>query len=361
MKRRIRQIRRRGEPLLVLAAILGLWIAIRVILWAPPYVPALPGLALLHPPRAAGRHHPAGGEAMPMPDRSAPRPWRVPMLAPRPPASEGRLDGPPLARPQLAAAQQMLWMAAMADLPSPGELLAGDPRDTVLALGPARLRAAPERRWSADGWLMWRRGGEMPASGLAPSTYGASQGGMILRYRLAPSSPLRPTLYLRGTGAMDGSGEADSAFGFSVRPLARLPVSLAVEGRLSRLEGGRVVARPAVMAVTELMPQPMPLSMRLEAYAAAGYVGGPGGTAFVDGQLRVDHHVASFGPAELRAGGGVWGGAQHGAGRLDMGPSASVGVREGRINARLAVDWRLRVAGTSQPASGPAVTLATGF
>ena len=115
------------------------------------------------------------------------------------------------------------------------------------------------------------------------------------------------------------------------------------------------------MMVTELAPQPMPFAMRAEMYAAAGYVGGYGATAFVDGQLRVDHHVATIGPTEIRAGGGAWGGAQQGAGRLDIGPTASVKVSGGQLGARLGVDWRFRVAGDAAPRSGPAMTLAAGF
>ena len=96
-------------------------------------------------------------------------------------------------------------------------------------------------------------------------------------------------------------------------------------------------------------------------YAAAGYVGGYAATAFVDGQLRVDHHIATIGPTEIRAGGGVWGGAQQGASRVDVGPTASIGLASGHAAARLRFDWRMRVAGDAAPTSGPAVTIAAGF
>ena len=245
----------------------------------------------------------------------------------------------------------------MAGLPSPQSLL----RDGDALPDLARVRAGAERRWSGDGWLMWRQGGAAPVHGLAPPTYGASQGGAVLRYRLAAASALQPTLYLRVTGAMDGSGEADSAFGFSARPIAGLPLTAAVEARVSRFSNGSTHLRPAAMVITELEPQPMPFAMRAEIYGAAGYVGGPGATAFVDGQLRVDHHVATVGPSEIRAGGGVWGGAQQGASRVDVGPTASIGLASGHAAARLRFDWRMRVAGDAAPTSGPAVTIAAGF
>ena len=285
---------------------------------------------------------------MPQPDVSL-RPYSAPAPMPLAPANS---------QAGVAAANQLLWMAAMAGLPSPQALLRGG-GDAVPDL--ARVRPAAERRWSGDGWLMWRQGNAAPVNGLPPPTYGASQGGVVLRYRLAPSSGLQPTLYLRVTGALDGSGQADSAFGFSARPIARLPVIAAVEARLSRFSNGSAHLRPAAMVVTELTPQPMPFAMRAEMYGAAGYVGGPASTALIDGQLRVDHHVASIGPSEIRAGAGLWGGAQQGAGRLDVGPTASVRVASDHFAARLGVDWRLRVAGDAAPTSGPAVTLSTGF
>jgi len=61
-------------------------------------------------------------------------------------------------------------------------------------------------------------------------------------------------------------------------------------------------------------------------------------------------------------GGGVWGGAQKGAARLDIGPSATMTIGLGEsAAARLGLDWRFRVAGDAAPASGPALTLSAGF
>ena len=57
----------------------------------------------------------------------------------------------------------------------------------------------------------------------------------------------------------------------------------------------------------------------------------------------------------------AWGGAQKQAARLDIGPTASVAFRLGEARARIAVDYRLRVAGHAAPASGPAVTFSAGF
>ncbi|MGC1269314.1 MAG: hypothetical protein WA842_01820, partial [Croceibacterium sp.] len=103
------------------------------------------------------------------------------------------------------------------------------------------------------------------------------------------------------------------------------------------------------------------LGARAEGYVQAGYVGGDYATGFVDGQARVDRPLLALRGAELSAGGAVWDGAQKGAARLDIGPSATLAFRIGETRSRLAVDYRFRVAGDAQPASGPALTLSAGF
>jgi len=101
--------------------------------------------------------------------------------------------------------------------------------------------------------------------------------------------------------------------------------------------------------------------LRAEAYVQGGYVGGRFATAFVDGQGRVERTVARIGETEVTAGAGAWGGAQKGAARLDIGPSAAVSFRLGEARGRVAADYRVRVAGDAEPRSGPALTLSAGF
>ncbi|MGX7896671.1 hypothetical protein [Tsuneonella sp. HG222] len=158
-----------------------------------------------------------------------------------------------------------------------------------------------------------------------------------------------------------GNVRAD-ALGLSVRPFATISMRAAAEVRISDTAAGSEV-RPAAYAVTELPPLSLPGGWQAEAYAQAGYVGGRFATGFVDGQARLDRKILSPGMegAELRAGLAAWGGAQKGAARLDIGPTASLGFRLGDARSRLAVDYRFRVAGEAEPKSGPAVTLSAGF
>ena len=172
---------------------------------------------------------------------------------------------------------------------------------------------------------------------------------------------MRPNASLRTTAALNGSNEREVALGLALRPIARLPVSLQGEARYTSTPGAHAL-RPAVLAVTELPPFGLPMGMRGEIYGQAGYVGGKFATGFADGQLRLDHRLVQLGKADLRLGGGAWGGIQKGASRLDAGPSLTIGQPlGGPASIRLGADWRFRVAGKAAPGSGPAVTLSAGF
>lgn len=387
----------RGQPLLVLAVILGAWLVGRALLWGPPFPlrEALPA-AIAHNDMgdavaAFGVTSPEEGPA----PRGSQEEWRAPatlhspILDPSaallaiaaPPPVEWRSDGTarrrdaPIAR--RAAGHQMLLAAAFASRNLPPELGRADegkkghaayippaPRVAVAdrpLLGTAPVsRAARERRFSGDAWALWREGSAAPA---APgiSAYGRSQAGAVLRYRLLPGHSFLPTAYARVTRTLEGPRQSELAAGLSLRPLPAVPVSVAAEARVSETAAGREV-RPAAFAVTQLPPVSLPMDLRGEAYVQAGYVGGRFETAFVDGQARIDRRLMRLGDdEEVRAGVGAWGGAQKGAARLDVGPTASVAFRLGDAPSRIAVDYRLRVAGDAAPASGPAVTFSAGF
>jgi hypothetical protein len=401
---------RRGQPLIVLVLLLGGWVSARAMMWDPAGVPEASPLALAtmsgaispenpgrqprNAPDAEARQEQAGmsrpGDlfALPVaadtppasPTPASPtiayqdleRPFALAETAPvpairiAPPPRELALPPPVVTPvpPAIAAGHQLLWMAALSRIPMPAELrgmAAQSPAPQPFYPAGSEPRQGASR-WSADGWLLWRRGSKLaPAGGLLTPSYGASQAGVVLRYRLAPGSALRPAAYLRATAALNGSREKEAALGLSLRPISRLPLSLHGEARFTSVPGGSMV-RPAAFAVTELPPFALPLGLRGEAYGQAGYVGGKFATGFADGQLRIDHRVVSLGKAEVRLGGGTWGGIQKGASRLDAGPSLTIGhPLGGPASMRLAADWRFRVAGKAAPGSGPAVTLSAGF
>ena len=396
---------RRGQPLLALVLLLGAWVSARAVMWEPKAAlhidlssvfvdletsgptPDLSTDARLGeqaqtPARQSAfpemRDDPAFAEAPALAEPEAPF---VP-YAPRPepgrsefgplPVTPPRQDLPP-SRPlefapvpaKATIGHHLLWMAALAHVPMPAALtgqLRQTGADPHLAPAAGHAGSPGPKRWSVDSWVLWRRGSVAASTGglLTPS-YGASQAGAVVRYRLAPSSGLRPAAYLRTTAALNGSSERDAALGLQLRPVARLPIALYGEARMTAVPGQTYI-RPAAYAVTELAPFALPLGLRGELYGQAGYVGGRNATGFADGQLRVDGRLAELGRGDLRLGGGLWGGAQKGASRLDAGPTLTIGQALGGSGSlRLGADWRFRLAGKAAPGSGPAVTLSAGF
>lgn len=382
---------RRGQPVVALATMIGLWTAFRVIAIAlpvsAPHGPApewltatrdseAPAAAMVagNPVKPTGQGKAAAGPALP-----AAKPFDQPLSSPSPllvsplpqpspvmvePAAPTVLVEPAPApaparpNPMLAGGHQMLFLAALSQVPMPDVVMAAQRVPAQPATRPVAVSAS---RWSGDGWLMLRRGGGVPALAAIGGSYGASQAGAVLRYRIDRNSPNRPSLYLRGSAALDGSREQEAALGLSARPLARVPLLAMAEGRVTRTPAGTRV-RPAAALVTELPTAALPLGLRAEAYGQAGWVGGAGSTAFVDGQLRLERPLVRVAGADLTAGGGLWGGAQKGASRLDAGPSARLTLHPTQASTlRVAADWRFRVAGKAAPQSGPAITLSAGF
>ena len=240
---------------------------------------------------------------------------------------------------------------AVADAPAPV------PLSPELAPGLAKGGAD---RWSADVWTLARKDSPFPLTSGRP-VYGGSQAGAVLRYRLAPNSAYRPTAYLRANTALGAVRESEIALGLAARPIAALPLVLAAEARAFRSASGRKSFRPATLAYTELPPFALPAGFTGEAYLQGGYVGGAFKTGFVDGQLRVERPLIDVAGHRLSLGGGIWGGAQKGAARLDTGPGMSALVDLWGRSSRVSLDWRFRVTGDAEPKSGPAVTVSAGF
>ena len=284
--------------------------------------------------------------------------------------SQAQDNSPSERRARTAASHNLLYMAAMAHVPLPGHVLDAMEGSGLVnaATGVTEPPLAPQQqlsfgdRLSVDSWLFLRQGdADFALTGPNAASYGRSQAGAVMRYQLAPSSGFEPSAYVRATGALGSVSEQDLAAGLSVKPVASLPLSLHGEARLSRFADGSTEVRPAAFITAGMERSDLPLGLAARGYGQAGYVGGKFATPFADGMLVVDRQVARFDLGNLRAGAGVWGGAQKGARRLDLGPSANISVRIGEVPARVSFDYRFRVAGDAQPGSGAALTVSTGF
>lgn len=364
-------LRYRGGPLVMILLLVAGWGLVRAAAWEDPF--AAPAAALDEPP----------------PTGLAPRSLASPMLISAlhlpevayDPVAAG-LPGPDTAPGMMRAARprRLLAYATAPELDLPGiprwpspppgasraEAEISADRAPFLAPPAPRTAAAGPGRWSLDAWSFWKQGSDAaPVSQGRVPIYGASQAGAVLQYRLGRANGHDPRLYLRAYRALVLGGESEVAFGASLRPLPRVPVRLAAEARYTEFVTGGT-ARPAAYAVTELAPVRLPAGTQLDAYGQAGWVGGEGQTAFADGQASITRDLGFAGrmshdALRLSVGAGVWGGAQQGGGRLDIGPTLRLDLKVGRVPARISVDWRERIGGDAAPGSGVAATVSTGF
>ena len=366
----------KGQPLVVLAIFLSIWIGGRAIMWDSPIllVEAIEHSASeLLASQSDGAASKSTNNSILGQDATLDVRTRLPSsILPYAHAQETittenepfvweKQRAPDLApRSETAAAHQLIWLAAMAHLPVP-EPISAITANAERAADPKIHPIAGTDRWSLDAWAFWREGSGTPlvSAGRSP-TYGASQAGAVLNYRLAPSSTRDPRLYTRTYTALIDMGESELAGGLSLRPIARLPIRAQAEVRLTEFANS-IEIRPAIFATTEFPRVELPLDFYGEAYGQAGYVAGEARTAFADGQLHVMRSLKSFDLGSVSIGAAAWGGAQSGAERIDLGPSLRADLSISKVPARLSLDYRERVAGEAEPPSGVAVTLSTRF
>lgn len=224
------------------------------------------------------------------------------------------------------------------------------PRPFVPLIPPPALPML--NRMSVSSWAIIRGAG---ASALASGgQLGGSQAGLRASLRVSPqlavagrlSSPLR-------------SRGAEAALGVDWRPVRTIPVTLTAERRL-RIDGsGRNAFAVGLFGGVDNIP--LPADFRLDGYAQAGVVGARRRDGYIDGAVGVDRPVAELGTAKVAVGGGVWGAAQPGVSRLDVGPQLVARVPAGATTLRFGLDWRQRVSGHARPGSGPSLSVGADF
>ena len=360
-----------SAPVRFLVVVVGGWAAVRAVtLGALPgltvsYAKELPATSAL-PPIAATQFPPLPGvESPPSEQYSAAPPRPYPVMMAMPAAYYG---GYRYAYPQ-AASSQPIPPRPQWHLPSSKTLPASSfytpPEEDWQVAGltsfPARqsrpapvLAAQPPTRQRLDrlqmtSWAMLR-GAPSPGALATGGTLGGSQAGARVTYafnRWAAAS-------VRTTSPIGGSTGAEVAAGLRFTPLRSIPVAVTVERRQSISPHGGGRSAFAVFAEGGLYHERLPWQFNLDAYVQAGLVGFNSRDYFADGAFAFTRPVWR----QFSAGFGVWGGVQPGVYRIDAGPRVSMKVRD-NIYAHL--DWRQRVAGSAQPSSGPALTLAADF
>jgi len=340
-----------GRPLRFLGLVLGGWVALRAaMLWPTPVAP--PRLAVA-PNRGPVLRYPEL-EPVALLDRDI-------AMAPR------QLMATRAATPMIATAIPQNPLSAARDGPSLTGRADSDPQRVTVALL-ALAQFEPSRadisshfpivpfptsagRWSGSAWLIARDdGGVGLGAGPLGGQLGGSQAGARLAYRLED----RLALVGRVAAPLQGPG-SEAAIGLEWRADPHLRLIAEQRVAIDGAGGG-----PALGVIGGFGPERI-RGFRLEAYGQAGIIGRGRGVYYVDGAARAEAPVARRDGIELGVGAGIWGAAQTGAERLDLGPTIGATLPFARQRLRLTLDWRERVAGGAAPGSGPALSLGTDF
>lgn len=337
-----------SPPLRFLAIVLGGWAVLRTAVLAP----------LWSTP-------PADAAAAPRPERSA-RVAAGPLreAQPTPFSVRGRAALAVAIQGPIRPAPRRLYPSPAPPFPAAPTESRDEPAPAigvapVPPLAPPSLAAMPEpipahapaKRWSLSAWSFIRRGDSAPLA--AGGLLGGSQAGARLAYRLN-RDPARPlALSVRLSTPLRRPAGAEAALGLDWKPIERLPIHLLAERRQALGREGRSAVGLTLYGGVYDAPVGR---FRLDAYAQAGVVGARKRDLFGDGSVRFSLPIG-----RARLGAGVWGAAQPGVERADVGPQASLRLPLAGRNVTLAADWRLRVAGDARPGSGPTLTLATDF
>lgn len=221
-------------------------------------------------------------------------------------------------------------------------------------------------RMTAYFWIYARQDSRVHQAGqrqagrsISNGQYGGSQAGAIMSYRLLDRPVPDISVYGRLSTALAPWSQQEIALGARINPVRNLPVALHAEQRFDASSGG--FAGTAFYGTGGTGPDPIVEKFALETYAQAGYVLGQNETYFFDGSATLQRPIARLGSTKLSVGPGAWAGGQRKISRLDVGPRVDLSVPLGTTSARIAFDWRLRIAGNARPGSGAAVTVSTGF
>lgn len=310
--------------------------------YPPPYPAAYPYPVLRPMPVAMPLYYPAPASP------AMPPPGFTPLLSPGPQAVDfsgmPETDEAPLSRPVAVNLSTLPGgLAVTSRTPPPG---------------PPGLD-----RWSLSSWALMRQ--ETPAAFHNGPTnpalaVGGQLGGSQAGARLAYRFNRRLGIGLRFSAPIPAAGSArqqirgEAALGVAWQPLESVPLRLMAERRqrVGGPDGGRNAF--AVLAEGGVYARPLPLGFRLDGYGQAGVVSLRSRDWFVDGGATAVRPL--FG--RYSAGIGMWGGAQHGLRRLDIGPRVSMQLLRGITTH---VDYRWRALGTAQPGSGYAITMTGDF
>ncbi|MFD1610292.1 hypothetical protein ACFSCW_00595 [Sphingomonas tabacisoli] len=262
-------------------------------------------------------------------------------------AISGQIEAPPKALASPASGVLLVSAEPAPDRPSSPAATPIQPPQ------PPAPDVMPSNRFSVSTWSIVRgRAGPGLASA---GQLGGSQAGLRARYELGSGLGAA----VRVSGPLQTRLGKEAAVALDWRPLPRVPITLTVERRVGLDHGGRDAFALGIFGGADSIV--LPFRGMLDGYAQAGLVGARRRDPYVDGAVRIERPVIRAGKVRIGAGAGLWGGAQPGVSRLDVGPQLVAHVPIGRGAVRIGGEWRERVAGHARPGSGFALSVGADF
>ena len=294
---------------------------------------------MLGPQSASGSSYPAFAPYpvyIPVPAAASPSdiPRQI-LYLDRPPAAPAEINvyggGPPAGE----------WVRSAEAPPPPVPA-----RQSTPSFGELKLPQLPDRL-SISSWATMRN--RAGSDSLANrGLLGGSQAGARLLWQADPHL----SASLRASAPVNSQRGVEAALGVRYQPFTGVPVAVTLERRHAFGEYGQSAF--ALFSEGGVYGRPILWNSTFDGYFQAGVVDFNRPDWFMDGQAAVSRPVWR----NLSAGLGMWGGAQRGISRLDVGPRATLRVGRGM---RVHLDYRYKLFGNAVPGSGGVVTLAGDF
>ena len=277
----------------------------------------------------------------------------------------------PRQTPQLSKAVNYVFQAATSEAPLIMDSIAPLPMSAAIKTETATVQPKPtedspnppNRRRDFDPVISAYSIIRPASSGQALATngqLGASQIGIRIQQPVAYIGARQvASLNVRVSAPIDQRPGREAGIGVAIRRSAVVPFELIAERRVALGEGGRNAF--AVIAVSGFDDLRVAPGLSLSGYAQAGMVGFRQRDGFADGAARVERTLFDRKRTAVRIGTGIWGAAQPGVTRLDIGPLAALKQKVGSSNIRISAEYRWRISGQARPASGPALSIGADF
>jgi hypothetical protein len=208
-------------------------------------------------------------------------------------------------------------------------------------------------------WTLLRNG---PSQGTLTTNgqIGGSQSGVRARFPLSTfGSRTSLNISSRLSSPLTTAGGMEASIGASIAINNKIPVEIIIERRIPI--GGAGKQSWSLTGVTGFNAVQLPQKLQADGYLQTGIVGSRTRRPFIGGNIVVSKATDMNHPDRLRLGLGLWGDAQAGLSRVDIGPEISFRAKSLGLPLRISAQWRFRVAGDANPPSGPALVIGGEF